>query len=158
MAKKIVFIAALVLLVMVAGGCGKSGDAAGPGTGEKQKRDPVYQTADTILKLKEEKRWAELYTYLHPDVQSAVYKDEFVKTRTAESQRTKVKYKEYTVKDYKMLKAWRDNLEAGKIYADVAEVAYTVRVETAVGEKEIGNTMHLARSDDGQWKYLWMLR
>lgn len=155
MAKKSAVIAALLILALIAGGCGKP--ATSGGAGEKQK-DPVNRTAETILKMKEEKRWEDLYGYLHPDVQSAVYKDEFVKARSAEAGRTKVKYKDFTVKDYKILKAWRDNPDNGKIYADVAEVSYIVTVETAVGVKEIGNTMHLAKDSNGEWKYLWLMK
>jgi hypothetical protein len=153
MTKKIAVITALLVLTLIVGGCGKSKETAGSGNAVKAK-DPVVQAAETILKIKEEKQWEELYSYLHPDIQAAVSKDEFVKNRSGDLQYTKIKYKDYTVGKVTMLKEWR---EKDLVFKDVAEVSYTVLVDTAVGEKTIGNTMRLTKDKDGEWKYLFWI-
>ncbi|MFZ5639116.1 MAG: hypothetical protein ACOY4Q_00230 [Bacillota bacterium] len=153
MTKKIAVVTVVLILAFIAGGCGKSKGTSGTGNTAKAK-DPVVLAAETILKLKEAKQWEEIYGYLHPDIQAAVSKEEFVKNRSGDLQYTKIKYKDYSVDKVKMLKEWR---EKGLVFKDVAEVSYSVRVDTAVGEKTIGNTMRLAKDKDGKWKYLFWI-
>ena len=153
MTKKIAAITLLLVLALIVGGCGKSEETAGSGNSAKAK-DPIVQATETILKIKEEKQWAELYSYLHSDIQAAVSKDEFVKNRSGDLQYTKIKYKDYTVGKVTMLREWR---EKDLVFKDVAEVSYNVRVDTAVGERTIGNTMRLAKDKDGKWKYLFWI-
>lgn len=158
MTKKATVILIMILLALIVGGCGKSADSSGAGANEQKENDPVIKAAETILKLKADKQWAELYGYLHPDVQAAVTKDEFVKIRSGVLEHTKLKYDDFTVVKYAMLKEWHDTFDKSKTYTDVAEVSYTVRVETSKGVKDIGNTMHLVKDKDGKWKYLWFTR
>lgn len=158
MTKKAAIILAVLLLAVIIGGCGKSTVGSAGGGSEQKPKDPVIKTAESILKLKAEKQWADVYAYLHPDIQAAVTKDEFIKIRTGELEHTKIKYDDFSVGNYKMLKTWQDIFDKSRTYTDVAEVSYIVRVETSQGEKEIGNTMHLVKDKAGNWKYLWFKR
>ncbi len=157
-----VFVAALIVLAVA--GCGRAAtekteapaaptvtQPAGPGPSSADLND----TAVKVLKLTESRDWAALYDYFSADIQKTITKDEFVALKKEESAHSKIVYKNFKVGQPRMLAQWEDKM-AGKSYQNVAEVPYTVDVQTPKGEMHVNNTINLIQTPEKNWRYLWI--
>ncbi len=162
MLRRPVVFAIAVLILIGAAGCGgkdvKKADppaklpkesSAPPGSGPAS--PDLKETAEKILKLTESEEWARLYDYLYADVQKTISKEDFVNAR----KNSKMSYRNYKIGEPRIVPEWRDNIN-GKTYKDVAEIPYTVDVVTERGEIKVNNIMHLIKTPENDWRYLWI--
>lgn len=165
MMRKTTGIVIAVSIALMFAGCGsqpvQTNTSSAP-TVKTSKPNPVLagstdlqETAGKVVKLIEAKDWANLYNYLHPDIQSSISQEEFVAIKKDEAANSKMQYKNYKVGEPKLVGRWVDQIDH-KTYQNAAEIPYTVDVVTPRGEVSINNSMHLAQAPDKKWCYIWI--
>lgn len=154
MLKKIVAVFIVAMLVLLVG-CQKNEQPASTAPPPSIPED-IAKTATAVLDAYMAQDWNALYDQIHVDIQSTIEKQSFIDLRTETQSHIKVKYKGYALKEHKMIKTWRNPANQELQFQDVAEVYYTVNVETPKGDKEIQNILHLAKGPEGKWSYLWV--
>lgn len=166
MPRKIIAVLLSVLAIVVIMGCSKKetsktaapaaaaqAPAAAPGPGPTA--TDLKDTADKVLKMTESQEWEALYDYISSDIQKTISKDQFIALKKDEAAHSKIVYKNFKMGEPKMLAQWNDVID-GKTYNNVAQVPYTVDVETPKGEMNVNNTICLIQDQNKNWRYLWI--
>lgn len=154
MHRKIFIFFVIMVLFFGVMGCGGKGPAAKVSPPKPNIAPDIAEIATQVLTSTEQEDWDKLYGYLHPDIQALITKEQFAKQMAEKKSHMKIKYENFALVKVKMLPEWQDPFESKMPYRNVAEVYYTVKVDTPKGEKEITNTLHLVKVN-GDWKYLW---
>ncbi|BCJ86449.1 hypothetical protein skT53_14340 [Effusibacillus dendaii] len=96
-------------------------------------------------------QWDQLYSYLHPDVQAKYTKEQFIEDRK-KAGGIFANVKDYKVDKASIVESWTDKDGTGKTYQNAAEVPFIL---TFNGDKTLRGTIHLAKTNDGTWRYFW---
>jgi len=115
------------------------------------------ETMKRWLTAQKEKNYALAYEYLHPRNKKAMPKKDYVEAHVQMDDQWKLQLKEFKIGKPRIVESWID-IDAGRLYKNVAEMETLVTVDAVFSEKSGTYTSysktHLVKVGH-QWKGFW---
>lgn len=149
--KRMLYLLLSLLIVLSVAGCGSTKTSTDTKPSEQPKTVSPETFAENHIKENTLQQWDQMYSTLHPDVQSKYSKEQYIAYGKEKGSKFAESLKDFKVGTTVMLPTWTDTKGMGPEYKDVAEVPITYNFKDGVTDK---SNMHVVKVD-GAWRWFW---